>query len=166
MPVNMENINWDTLVYDDRAALCFIMTETHILLIRKKKGLGAGKMDAPGGRIEPGETDAEAAVRELKEEIGLVPENPKKMAEFHFHFLSGYALFCSVFTATAYSGRLIETDEAAPSWFLKEHIPYDQMWEDNRLWLPEILSGKSLKGFFIFEDDKMISSKITVVPGY
>lgn len=161
-----EDINWDTIEFNDKAALCFIVTGKKILLIQKKKGFGAGKMDAPGGRIEPGETEKEAACRELEEELGIIPENPKKMAELRFHFLSGYTLFCAVFIAAAFSGKMVETDEAAPFWFTLDTIPYHRMWEDNRLWLPEILAGKSLKGYFIFDDEKMMSSRIIAVPGY
>ena len=42
-----------------------------LLLIRRGHGPGAGEWSVPGGRVERGETLAEAVVRELLEETGL-----------------------------------------------------------------------------------------------
>ncbi len=42
-----------------------------LLLIRRRNDPGSGQWSLPGGRVEPGETDKEAVVRELSEETGL-----------------------------------------------------------------------------------------------
>ena len=42
-----------------------------LLLIRRGRGPAAGEWSVPGGRVEAGETLAEAVVRELLEETGL-----------------------------------------------------------------------------------------------
>jgi ADP-ribose pyrophosphatase YjhB (NUDIX family) len=42
-----------------------------LLLIRRLNDPGSGQWSLPGGRVEPGETDKEAVVRELFEETGL-----------------------------------------------------------------------------------------------
>jgi mutator protein MutT len=42
-----------------------------LLLIRRGRGAAAGEWSVPGGRVEPGETLAEAVVRELAEETNL-----------------------------------------------------------------------------------------------
>lgn len=53
------------LVYDD---------EGRLLMIRRGNEPGRGLWSVPGGRIEPGESDAEALVREMAEETGLTVE--------------------------------------------------------------------------------------------
>ena len=45
--------------------------ERQLLLGRKKRGFGEGKWNGFGGKLEPGETVEEAAVRELQEESGV-----------------------------------------------------------------------------------------------
>ena len=52
--------------------LCFpVDTKGRILLGRKKRGFGVSKWNGFGGKIEPGETFRQCAVRELQEETGL-----------------------------------------------------------------------------------------------
>ena len=43
-----------------------------LLLIKRGHEPGKGLWSIPGGRIEPGETDEEALIREVREETGLV----------------------------------------------------------------------------------------------
>ena len=48
-----------------------VVDEDDLLLVRRGRGPAAGEWSIPGGRVEPGETLAEAVVRELAEEAGL-----------------------------------------------------------------------------------------------
>ncbi len=137
-----------------------MIRKDRILLIRKKTGLGAGKINGPGGRIEPGEDAMSAAVRETREELGISPSGVKKAGELCFQFIDGYGLAAHVFTAEDFSGEPVETREAAPLWTNLQSIPYEQMWADDRLWFPYLLSGRGFRGFFIFDGDAMLDSRI------
>ena len=43
-----------------------------------------------------------------------------------------------------------------PQWFNHNDIPYDQMWTDDILWYPLLLSGKKFNAFFKFQGLKQI----------
>ena len=129
-----------------QATLCFVIQAGRVLLIRKKRGIGAGKINGPGGKVEPGETMLESAVRETREEIGIIPLDPVLHGELMFDFTGRGMLHCGVFRATQFEGEPVETDEAIPLWFPVEAMPFDEMWEDDRVWFPLLLKGKCFRG--------------------
>ncbi len=153
-------MNWSTWEPRERATLCFIVKDDRILLIRKKRGLGAGKINGPGGRLEPGETTLAAAIRETQEEVGLTPLEIEERGVLHFQFADGYSLHCTVFLARDCTGELIETDEAAPYWVDLAAIPYDEMWEDDQHWLPQIIVGQRFTAWFEFDGERMLSKDV------
>ena len=149
--------NWQPTM---RASLCFVRKEGKILMIRKKRGLGAGKINGPGGRLEPGETPLQAAIRETQEELLVTPLELAEMGELHFQFTDGLALHCVVFTAGGCLGEPAETDEAIPYWMTPSEIPYHDMWADDIHWLPGMLEGNCFKGYFHFDNDRMLSHRL------
>jgi len=152
-----EWIDWQP---QQRAVLCFITAAGRVLLIHKKRGLGAGKINAPGGKIEPGESPLAAAVRETEEEIGVTPFDLQERGHLHFQFTDGFALHCTVFVATRFEGEPIETDEATPFWRAVDDIPYTEMWADDRHWLPQLLQGEFITGYFKFNDEVMLTKHV------
>ena len=147
--------NWKTWIPKERGTLCFVLRDHQILLIEKKRGLGAGKVNGPGGRIEPGETAEQAAIRETQEEIGITPLRIGWAGELHFQFRDGYSLHCSVYRAEEFEGKLIETAEAKPFWHPVGEMPYDRMWADDEHWMPRLLAGEKFRGWFEFDADRM-----------
>jgi 8-oxo-dGTP diphosphatase len=159
---NVDDVDWNTWQPVEEAVLCFIVEDSKILLIHKKKGLGAGKISAPGGRIESGETARQASIRESHEEVGLIPDEPVQMADLSFIFTDGFSLHCSVFFAESYEGELTETDEADPFWCEIKQIPYSDMWADDIEWLPSAIAGDYVSGRFIFDGDTMLSKAVEI----
>jgi 8-oxo-dGTP diphosphatase len=158
--VRFEEIDWKAWVPQQRATLLFVIRGGQILLIRKKRGLGAGKINGPGGRIDPGETPLEAAIREVQEELCVTPTGVRDCGELRFQFLDGLSLHGYVFTATDCDGDPQETEEAAPLWTPIDAIPYDEMWADDWLWYPLMLAGTRFDGRFLFDGDRMLGFEV------
>lgn len=159
-----EEIDWQSWKPDERATLCFVLRGDEVLLIRKKRGLGAGKINGPGGRIEPGETPLACAIRETREELGITPTNVSARGELRFQFSDGHRLHGYVFAARGFEGDPIETDEAAPLWTPTSRIPYEEMWADDRLWFPHMLRERWFDGRFLFDSstDAMLHGELDV----
>jgi 8-oxo-dGTP diphosphatase len=155
--MQLDDIDWTTWTPKDVATLLFIRRRHELLLIRKKRGLGAGKINAPGGRLEPGETPEQAAIREVEEEVLVTPGGVRKRGELRFQFVDGYSLHCHVFLADSFKGEPGETDEAEPLWISIAEIPYDEMWADDTLWLPKVLAGYGFTARSTFDGETMLS---------
>ncbi len=84
-----------------------------LLMIRRGHEPGAGLWSIPGGRIEPGETDAEALVREMGEETGLVVEVGLLIGRVHRPGPGGAVIDISDYAATVTGGTLRPGDDAA-----------------------------------------------------
>ncbi|ABW00882.1 8-oxo-dGTP diphosphatase [Caldivirga maquilingensis] len=144
--------------------LLYIIKNGKVLLIRKKRGLGAGYFNGVGGKVEDNEDVNNAAIRECIEEIGVKPRGLKWMGLLEFWNYDNNAIesihFVHVFTASDYNGEPRESDEAEPLWFNINEIPFNSMWEDDSLWLPLILSGRRIYGRFIFNKWRMISHEV------
>jgi 8-oxo-dGTP diphosphatase len=160
VPRQVRAIDWPAWVPTERATLLFVLQYGQILLIDKKTGLGAGKVNGPGGRIDPGETAAQGAVREVQEELCVTPTGVREAGELFFQFADGYALHGTVFTASGFTGKLCETREAAPRWTPVDSVPYEKMWADDALWLPLLIRGRRFRGFFVFDGDAMLDSLV------
>lgn len=120
----------------------------------KKQGFGKGKYNGFGGKVESGEKIIEAASRELFEECGVkvTSKNLEKYGDliFLFPYEKKWNHKVHIFIAENWEGKPKETEEMKPKWFDFEEIPFEQMWEDDSLWLPKILNDKFIEGEFIF----------------
>jgi len=84
-----------------------------LLLIKRGHAPGAGLWSLPGGRIEPGETDAEALVREVREETGLTVEAGHLLGTVRRPARDGDVFDIRDYRATVTGGRLEPGDDAA-----------------------------------------------------
>ncbi len=161
---SFDELDWAAFEPKDRATLLFVRQRGKLLLIRKKRGLGAGKINGPGGRLEPGETYEQAALREIHEELCITVRAAEEAGRLAFQFVDGYSIYATVFTATDFEGTPTETEEAIPLWVDETTLPYSEMWADDYLWMPLMLAGVRFEGRFLFDGDRMLGYSLTT-PG-
>jgi len=149
-----------------QATLCFLVRSEEVLLAMKKRGFGVGFWNGVGGKVKGKETIRQAALREALEEIGIEIKKMEKVALLHFYFpddpnKAGWNQDVHVFLVNKWNGEPKETEEMRPQWFTFTKISYRKMWSDDPLWLPKILFGERVEGWFSFNDEsKVVGYKI------
>ncbi|MFB0840034.1 MULTISPECIES: 8-oxo-dGTP diphosphatase [unclassified Arthrobacter] len=132
-----------------QVTLCFLLREgpagAEVLLGLKQTGFGKGKIVGIGGHVEPGETDAQAVIREVLEETAVVLRH-EDLADagtvrFVFPARPEWNMATRLFTARTWQGEPAPSDEILPEWFSVAALPVERMWQDADHWLPVVLEG-------------------------
>ena len=133
--------------------LCIVHNRHHVLLGMKKRGFGEGKWNGFGGKVNPGESIEGATRRELFEEAGVISNNITKIGTLDFSWQDKPEILeVHIFKTDGFGGEAVESEEMKPSWFHINDIPYDDMWPDDKFWLPMLIFDQKFKGRFVFDD--------------
>ena len=147
---------------DRNTTLMILRDGDRILFGLKKRGFGKGKLVGVGGKVDANETVEEAAIRETEEEIGVKVTKMQKMGELIFdNLLYRDKLECHkmhIFVGTEWEGEPSSSDEINPVWYDVHEIPYDKLWEDDQYWMPYVLIGEFVQGYFHFDGNNKIDS--------
>ena len=137
----------------------------HVLLGRKRRGFGKGNIVLPGGKIEPGESAVQGAIREFREETGLVlaPQELELAAHINFRFPAQPAadMECATFIARQATGQQEITEELEPLWADPAVLPVEQMWQDSPLWLPKLVAGGNFTVEIVLAPDNISVQEIS-----
>lgn len=140
--------------------LCIIHQHSKILLGMKKRGFGAGRWNGFGGKVGEGETIEQAAKRELFEEASINANNLKQLGVIDFYWKDGPDIMeVNIFKADKFSGIPTESEEMKPHWFDIKEIPFNEMWQDDKFWMPLFLENKMFRRKFIFDGKDNILEK-------
>jgi len=135
------------------ATICHVIRDGRFLLKKATRGISKGKWNGPGGKSEPGETPEECARREVFEETGL------RVSSLFYHGVltfimegkSEVFMRAHLFSTRKIEGRARSGEEGPVKWFPLRNPPYDEMWEDDRFWLPLMLMGKKFNATFRYD---------------
>lgn len=148
------------------ATVLVVIENGKILLGMKKRGFGVGRWNGFGGKPDGHETIEETAIRETKEECGILVKNIVKVGILDFEFAnkSEWNQQVHFFVALQYDGQPFETEEMKPGWFDFDKIPFEKMWPDDKFWIPIVLENKKFQGKFVFgEGDEVLQYVIEEV---
>lgn len=137
-----------------QTTLLILRKDKKILLARKKRGFGFGKWNGVGGKVEEKETPEEAMIRETQEEISVTPIEYEKIGIIRFVEYVKEELTTNdmhLYIATKWQGVPKESEEMQPKWFSINNLPWEEMFSDDKYWLPLVLKGKKLDAFFEYD---------------
>ena len=149
-----------------QTVLVFVFRGSELLLIEKKRGQGKGYWNVPGGKLEPGETLRDAAIRECKEESGVQIVDPLAVGRLEFYFEKNadthdWDNHCEVFIARESSGALEENDEARAFWLANASVlPLEKFWPSDRFWIPKLLACEPFWREYYFGLDHRILKEV------
>lgn len=140
------------------ATLCYVIKDGKTLMlhrVKKKNDVHEGKWNGLGGKLERGETPEECVTREVKEEAGLDIVNPRLHGFITFPMFDGVKdWYVFVFTASEFSGEIIDSDEGRLEWIDNDKLLKLNLWEGDRIFIPWLFSKKFFSAKFTYVDGK------------
>ena len=117
--------------------LCYIEKDGAYLMIhrvKKKDDMNRDKWIGIGGKFEDGESPYDCAVREIREESGVIPKQLKYRGIVTF-FSNQYGTeYMHLFTASGYEGEInYECDEGRLEWVKKADVLSLPIWEGDKI---------------------------------
>ncbi len=105
-----------------------INDKNEVLCAQRGYGSLKGKWEFPGGKIEKGESDAEALAREIKEELGI-NVSVKDMVDENYHEYDTFNVNLKVYKCTYISGEINDTEHQSLKWVESRKLN-DLDWAD------------------------------------
>lgn len=148
--------------------LCYIEKDDKYLMlhrVKKENDLNHDKWVGVGGKFEQDETPEECMLREVREETGLTLTKYQFRAILTFLSDEWETEYIHLYTASEFTGTLLECDEGNLEWIPKSEIDKLKLWEGDKIFfklLRETEDFFSLK--LRYEGEKLVETKLTQYP--
>lgn len=134
----------------DNSTLCYLENEKgeYLLLhrVKKENDINHDKWIGVGGHFEHGESPEDCVLRETWEETGLTLTDYRFRGIITFDCVGKETQYMHLFTATGWTGELIECNEGDLEWVPKDKMYSLPIWEGDKLFLRLIENPE--QGFF------------------
>ena len=141
------------------ATLCYLRKAGRTLMlhrVKKERDVHEGKWNGLGGKFEPGESPEDCVIREVREESGLRIKAPALKGVLTFPgFADGEDWYVFVFTATDFSGKLIDSPEGNLEWIPDRKLLKLNLWEGDRVFLPLLRRRGHFSGKFHYRGGRL-----------
>jgi 8-oxo-dGTP diphosphatase len=149
------------------ATLCYLKRDGQTLMVHRNKKPGdihAGKWNGLGGKFVPGETPEECVIREVREESGLEIVDPRLHGLVMFPGFKGNDWYVFVFTATEFTGGLIDSPEGELRWVPDGELEALSLWPSDKIFFGWMREGKFFSAKFVYEGEEMRSYNVSFHP--
>jgi len=150
------------------ATLCYVRRDGKTLMvhrIKKENDMHLGKWNGLGGKLEPGESPEECAIREIYEESGLRVSNPSLKGILTFPgFANDEDWYAFVFVFTNFEGELTESDEGNLAWIDDSKLLDLNLWQGDLIFIPWLSHPGFFSGKFIYKDGQFIDYQVVFYP--
>ena len=150
------------------ATLCYVRRENKTLMvhrIKKENDMHQGKWNGLGGKLEPGETPEECAIREIREESGLEVKHLvlKGLLTFPL-FAKNEDWYAFVYVVDQVEGDLIESPEGILEWVDNDKIVELNLWEGDHIFLPWLERSGFFSAKFVYDNGRYIDHQVVFYP--
>lgn len=147
------------------ATLCYVKRDSRTLMIhriKKANDMHRGKWNGLGGKLEAGETPETCAIREIREESGLLAAAPLLKGILTFpKFANDEDWYAFVFVVTQFSGQLSDSPEGVLRWVDDERLLDLELWEGDRIFLPWLARPGFFSGKFVYQNGRLVDHSVT-----
>lgn len=151
------------------ATLCYLRQAGKTLMvhrIKKENDMHAGKWNGLGGKLEPGETPEECALREVFEESGLRMANPTLKGLLTFPaFAEDEDWYAFVFVADEFEGELIDSPEGTLRWIDDTELLELDLWPGDKVFLQWLDRSGFFSGKFIYRQGEFVDYQVVFYDG-
>lgn len=147
------------------ATLCYVRSNKKTLMlhrIKKAQDMHKGKWNGLGGKLENGEYPEECAVREIEEESGLRVSDPQLRGVLTFPAFDGMEdWYVFVFTATQFTGELIDSPEGVLGWVDDEKLFDLNLWAGDKIFMRWLNQDKFFSGKFTYNEGQLVEHEVS-----
>lgn len=151
------------------ATLCYVKRPGQTLMIhriKKANDMHQGKWNGLGGKFEVGETPEQCALREIREESGLVVSSLQLKGFITFPgFASEEDWYAFLFVADAFEGELIDSPEGVLRWIDNDVLLNLPLWEGDRIFIPWLEKPGFFSARFVYKNMVLVEHDVVFYGG-
>lgn len=143
----MKQMSPNTTPVTESTCVYLIHDHQWLMLYRNKKenDVNAGKYIGVGGKAEPGEKPLQCAMREVREETGLIMHHPVCHGTVTFRYPDRTDEKIWIYTCIDFSGIMHEDNEGTLLWVPETEILNLNVWDGDRIFLKKLLNHEDEK---------------------
>jgi 8-oxo-dGTP diphosphatase len=146
------------------ATLCYLRRPGATLMLHRNKkpdDMHAGKWNGLGGKLEPGESPEACAIREIREESGLIVRRPDFRGMITFPGFAGDDdWYTFLFVITDFEGELIDSPEGTLAWIPDAELLDLPLWEGDRDFIPWLDQPGFFSARFVYEGESVVERSV------